>query len=73
MSSSVHGGDDVLNAVLGVPSVMSYEGLNAQRRVQLGIVSLSYPLMCPVGTLAHGNYGDYLLLHSLSSEHPVKG
>ena len=47
--------------------------LNAQRRVQLGVVSLSDPLLCPVGTLAHGNYGDYFLLHSLWCEHPVKG
>ena len=38
--------------------------LNALRRVQPGMVSLSNPLFCPVGTLAHGNYRDYFLLHS---------
>jgi hypothetical protein len=58
---------------LRMPEVMSRGLLNAQQRVQLGVVSLSDPLLCPVGTLAHGNYGDYFLLHSLWSEHPVKG
>jgi hypothetical protein len=73
MLFSVHGGGGGLNEGLGVPLVMSRLGLNAQRRVQLGVVSLSDPLLCPVGTLAHGNYGDYFLLHSQCSEHPVKG
>ena len=47
-----------------MPEVMSRLLLNAQLRVQLGVVSLSNPLFCPVGTLAHGDYDDYLLLHS---------
>ena len=47
-----------------MPEVMSRTALNAQRRVQLGMSSLSDPLFCPVGTLAQGNYGSYFLLHS---------
>src|ERR1700722_3003364 len=42
-----------------MPEVMSLGLLNAQRRVQLGLVSLSDPLLCPVGTLALRNYRDY--------------
>jgi hypothetical protein len=43
---------------------MSRVLLNAQQRVQLGMLSLSNRLFCPVGTLAQGNYRDYFLLHS---------
>jgi hypothetical protein len=31
----------------------------------LRVVSLSDPLLCPVGTLALGNYRDYFSFHSL--------
>jgi hypothetical protein len=55
-----------------VPKVMSRLDVNAQRWVQLRVVSLSDPLLYPVGTLAHGNCGDYFLFHSQCSEHPVK-
>jgi hypothetical protein len=39
----------------------------------LNCSQLPDPLLCPVGTLAHGNYGDYFLLHSQCSEHLGKG
>jgi hypothetical protein len=48
-----------------MPEVMHRGGLNAQGRVQLGLVSLSDLLLCPVGTLALGNYRDYFSFHSL--------
>jgi hypothetical protein len=48
-----------------MPEVMWLRLLNAQAGVQVGLVSLSDLLFCPVGTLAHGNCGDYFLLHSL--------
>jgi hypothetical protein len=41
--------------------------------VQLGLVSLSDLLLCPVGTLALGNYRDYFSFHSPYSEHLAKG
>ena len=47
-----------------MPEVMSRVLQIASREVQLGRASLSDLLFCPVGTLAHGNYGDYFLLHS---------
>jgi hypothetical protein len=56
-----------------MPEVMPRMALNAQQRVQPGMASLSYPLFSPVGTLAHGNYRNYFLLHSQLSEHPEKG
>ena len=70
---SFHGGCGAFRLMGLVPEVMSRLGLNAQRWVQLGVVSLSDPLLCPVGTLAHGKYGDYFLLHSQCSEHLGKG